>query len=463
MASRRDQLHSYQFMVQRVVSALVFRKTDPDQSPFRRAGGAVFASIMVAVLALAVVGVIGFITGGPADPEAAKQYIIVEKETGARYVLIDGVLHPVLNTASGALIVGKAETLSRSGNSLAQYPRGATVGIPNAPDAIPPADRLLKDGWALCSRPGDGGPTSVLYAGSQPAEGNPLAAGQALAAVFHKGQADEKWWLITEGHRYGVARDLVDAVGGSTSDPSLSFPAEAAWINSVPEGAPVTVPPVENVGQPSQAISGAKIGAMFADPTGKRYVVLADGWSEITPLQAALLQAKNPSATVGQVASGPAIGARSATSLFPTGTEGAPVLAQPPSVVPVGAGGTACAIYTDHKGVPGVLTDATIPARSGIKTTETNANGGDLVNEVVIEPGHAVLVESMTGAEGSGTVLFVNEMGVAYAFADRSLITTFGYTEKDIVKLPATVTGRLPMGPALDPVEAKKNAIMKPK
>lgn len=463
MASRRDQLHSYQFMVQRVVSALVFRKTDPDQSPFRRAGGAVFASIMVAVLALAVVGVIGFITGGPADPEAAKQFIIVEKETGARYVLIDGVLHPVLNTASGALIVGKAETLSRSGNSLAQYPRGATVGIPNAPDAIPPSSRLLKEGWALCSRPGDGGPTSVLYAGSQPAQGNALTPGQALVAIFHKGQSDEKWWLVTEGHRYGIAKELVDAVGGSTSDPALSFAAEAAWINSIPQGAPVSVPPVQNVGQPSQAITGAKIGSMFADPTGKHYVVLADGWSEITALQRALLQAKYPGATVGQVASGPAIGARSATSLFPTGTEDAPVLAAPPMAVPVGASGTACAVYTDHKGVSSVLTDAAIPAKSGIKTTETDANGGDLVNEVVIEPGHAVLVESMTGAEGSGPVLFVNEMGVAYGFADRALIASFGYTEKDIVKLPATVTGRLPKGPSLDPVKAKENAIMNPR
>ena len=47
MPSRQDQLHSYQFMVQRVVAALVMRETDPAQSPFRRAAGASLASVLV--------------------------------------------------------------------------------------------------------------------------------------------------------------------------------------------------------------------------------------------------------------------------------------------------------------------------------------------------------------------------------------------------------------------------------
>jgi hypothetical protein len=33
MASKRDQLHAYQFLVQRVISALVTRETDPEQPP----------------------------------------------------------------------------------------------------------------------------------------------------------------------------------------------------------------------------------------------------------------------------------------------------------------------------------------------------------------------------------------------------------------------------------------------
>ena len=55
MPSRQDQLHSYQFTVQRVVSALVSRDTDPAQAPFRRAATATLASVL-----LAVVGVVSY-------------------------------------------------------------------------------------------------------------------------------------------------------------------------------------------------------------------------------------------------------------------------------------------------------------------------------------------------------------------------------------------------------------------
>jgi hypothetical protein len=64
MASKKDQLQSYQFLVQRFVSALVMRETDPAQMPFRRLAGAAFASVMVAVLALAGVGIYGLLRPG---------------------------------------------------------------------------------------------------------------------------------------------------------------------------------------------------------------------------------------------------------------------------------------------------------------------------------------------------------------------------------------------------------------
>ena len=64
MASKRDQLQSYQFLVQRFVSALVMHETDPAHLPFRRLAGAAFASVMVAVLALAGVGIYGLLRPG---------------------------------------------------------------------------------------------------------------------------------------------------------------------------------------------------------------------------------------------------------------------------------------------------------------------------------------------------------------------------------------------------------------
>ena len=107
MSSRQDQLHSYQFMIQRVVAALVLRDTDPAHSPTRRLAGAALASVLVAAIGLGAMVVYGALAGsggtaGWRDGGA----VIVEKESGARYVYRDGKLHLVVNYASALLIVG---------------------------------------------------------------------------------------------------------------------------------------------------------------------------------------------------------------------------------------------------------------------------------------------------------------------------------------------------------------------
>src|SRR4029078_8746516 len=109
MASRSDQLHSHQFALQRAVGALAMRDADPAASPMRRIAGALFASVMLAALALAGVGVYGVLNPGGNERWRDGTAVIVEEETGARYVFADGVLHPALNQASAQLAVGSAE------------------------------------------------------------------------------------------------------------------------------------------------------------------------------------------------------------------------------------------------------------------------------------------------------------------------------------------------------------------
>src|SRR3954454_16301747 len=100
MASRQTQLHSHQFAVQRLVSAFVTRETDPVQAPLRRTLGAVFASVMLATVTLVGVGVYGLISNGGNTSWRTERAVIVERESGARYVYLDGKLHPVVNYAS---------------------------------------------------------------------------------------------------------------------------------------------------------------------------------------------------------------------------------------------------------------------------------------------------------------------------------------------------------------------------
>jgi len=107
MASRSDQLHSQQFTLQRVVGALAMRDADPAVSPLRRIGGSLVASVLIAALAVAAVGVYGVLRPGGSTSWQTGNAVIVEEETGARFVYRDGVLHPVLNYSSAVLVLGQ--------------------------------------------------------------------------------------------------------------------------------------------------------------------------------------------------------------------------------------------------------------------------------------------------------------------------------------------------------------------
>src|SRR5688572_3582059 len=176
MASRQNQLHSYQFAVQRTVSALVTREPDPAQPPFRRIVGSVFASAMLAILALAGVGIYGLIVQGGNTTWRTNGAVVVERESGAKFVYLDGKLHPVVNYASALLISRSSDpkTMSVSRKSLTGAARGTPLGIAGAPDSLAAPDRLLGAPWTVCSvqiRQANGTlrAESVLSAGARPA------------------------------------------------------------------------------------------------------------------------------------------------------------------------------------------------------------------------------------------------------------------------------------------------------
>src|SRR3954451_15744884 len=153
MASRRDQLHSYQFLLQRVISALVMRETDPAQAPLRRGVGAAFAGVMIAVIVAAGFGVYGIFTGVGSNNWQANGSVVVEKETGASFVYTGGMLHPMLNYASALLASGQPspQTFRVAASKLVGVPRGVTLGIPGAPNSLPAATQALGPPWTLCT------------------------------------------------------------------------------------------------------------------------------------------------------------------------------------------------------------------------------------------------------------------------------------------------------------------------
>lgn len=183
MPSRQDQLHSYQFMVQRVVSALVLRETDPPQSPFRRVAGATMASVLVAVVIAAGFGVYGVFTNKGDRTWNKEGAVIVEKGTGAAYVFSEGKLHPALNLTSAYLASSspKPQKFEVSTKSLQGVPWGATVGVPYLPDSLPLAKDLVGMPWSVCSLPVKDAHTSAVVMGDQAANvGKPFPENEAI-------------------------------------------------------------------------------------------------------------------------------------------------------------------------------------------------------------------------------------------------------------------------------------------
>ena len=67
-------------------------------------------SVLLAALAVAAVAVYGSLRPSGGTDWRVAGTIIVERESGARFVYLEGKLHPVLNYASALLIVGGTVT-----------------------------------------------------------------------------------------------------------------------------------------------------------------------------------------------------------------------------------------------------------------------------------------------------------------------------------------------------------------
>jgi hypothetical protein len=122
--SRQDQLHSYQYSLQRVVSALVTHDPDPHRSPLRRAGTTALVSVVIAALAVGGAAIYGLLTGHSTVQLRDESVVFLEKGSGARYVYLrsDDRLHPVLNYTSG-LLIANAQAPKLVSTSRERLPR----------------------------------------------------------------------------------------------------------------------------------------------------------------------------------------------------------------------------------------------------------------------------------------------------------------------------------------------------
>lgn len=446
MSSRRDQLHAYQFMMQRVTSALIVHETDPEQTPLRRGVGAVFAGVMIAVLVAAGFGVYGVFTGVGGTSWKADGAIVIERETGATFVYRGGVLQPVLNYASARLISGAQDPGPHrvAGKDLVDVPRRPTVGIPGAPTSLPPADRAAGTPWTLCSVPvqdssGESSTTTTLLVGRD------VAGGEGLGSRGILVEADGTEYLIWRDHRYRITGDTVirSVFGAQTS----TVDAGAAWLNGLPAGEDIGPLPVPDRGDQS-VLPGSKVGDIVYHPLGggrQYYLVLADELRPVTEFEVRILR--------GQYAVEPSEVPASAVNAAPVATPPSPTDTAPPTETPdlVSKGAVLCAHTTEATAVPKVTVGGNTTALTdGIQTTGETSTGTTLADRVLVPPGSVAVVR----VAETGSLTLVTDVGLRFPVPSAEVLTRLGYTVGNAVTMPAALVTRIPEGPTLDPTAA---------
>ena len=460
MALRSDQLHSHQFTLQRVVGALAMRDPDPVSSPTRRIGGAVFASVLVAALALAGAGVYGALRPGGDTSWRDGTSVVVEQETAARFVYRDGLLHPVVNYSSALLILQSAAPpkASVSRAALGGVPRGAPLGIPGAPDLLPAAADLVQDPWTLCSRQpaAASGVTaeSVLLVGSSPPGTAARLGTRAVVASDPAGGLH----LVWNNRRHAITSPSLVFAAFAWPRQSAT-PLAPAVLNAVPAGPDLGRLTVEHGDRPS-VVDGFRVGQVFvvANQSGGRQfgVAQATGLADITQVQADLLiadGANGPGGKPKEMGQAQYASAPRTTSLVPTG-DSVPPAVTPELVSPASPSGI-CATFVDATAAPEISVVASVPRATGEIRARSTPVGGVVLDWVLVPPGHGAVVESLAGPTSpNGALALVSDLGMRFPVPSREVLGFLGFPDASPQRLPAALVALLPSGNALDPAAA---------
>ncbi|MBM7075249.1 type VII secretion protein EccB [Micromonospora humida] len=459
MQSRRDQVQAQSHLLGRLTAALVAGEPDGLETPHRRTTVGLLAGVLVAALVVGGFTLYGFFAPGGATAWRKAGSLVVEKETGSRYLYLDGRLRPVLNYASARLLLGEElAVVTVSAKSLRGVAHGQPLGIVGAPDVLP-AGGLAGVGWTACAPSATdlaGTETTALTLSVAPAaDGTPLAADRAV--LVRPTGDPTAGYLIWNGQRFRLTAPWLPAVLGHDGPP-VTVPA--AWLDLVPAGVDLGPVAVPGRGEAGPEVDGqpTRIGQLFtarpADGAERHYLLRRDGLARLTPLAYALLAA-DPATVAGY-------GGRVVvpTVLSPAALARLPLVARPPvaeelpAVAPAAASraaGLAWCLRFGADGRPRVVAARPVPAtgivRGGVGVTRT----AHTADAVAVTPGRGgLVVTGRAGQPGTGYHL-VTDAGVKYPLAGAAVAERLGYAPATATVVSPDLIDLLPTGPALDP------------
>ncbi|MDT7790304.1 MAG: hypothetical protein QOF58_8723, partial [Pseudonocardiales bacterium] len=252
MQTQKDHVHAYQFLMQRMTTALTVGDPSMMEPPTKRGRSGLLTGAVIALLVVIGFGVYGLIVPGGNTAWRQKGAILVEKESGTRYVYVDNMLMATPNLASAMLIQGsgnKVTTISRK--SLEGLPRGPQMGIPGAPDTVPRPQELLPPSWLLCpTTPQEGGKPGILV-DFDPGEQYGVMPDERYAAVRAN---DGKLYVIWKNTKHLVPDAGSLVVFGLASTPAPRVPD--VWLDVIQDGPALTPAVIAGAGSPGLTVAG---------------------------------------------------------------------------------------------------------------------------------------------------------------------------------------------------------------
>jgi type VII secretion protein EccB len=478
MQSKRDQVQAHSFIMSRLTSGMLLADPDAADSPLGRTTRGFLVGILIAVMVSAGAFVFGLLVPGGKTSWKTSGGLIVNKDTGGRYLYLDGRLRPVRNYASARLLGGSGLKATDVGTaSLRDTPVGVPVGIPGAPDNIPAAGDLDSGAWQVCStvlrtvdqQGGAGTPTPLtsVVAGSADA-GEGLGTGQGLVVTG----PDKVSYLVWQGSRLKLDKATGAALSlgyGSVAPRGVS----AAFLDALVSGPALVPKAVSGRGGAGPRMEGnaTTVGQVFQvrvpGANAQYYLLREEGLVPLTDTGAALAlgdPATREKAYGGDSPRAAVLGADALKQHLAPGSEGTspatdglPV--SPPKAVDVPAGASACARVEPGSGGTRVTT---VLVPTGLLSPVAQVSRAEVaeaclpVDAVIVRPGHGALVRAL-GAGGTtvgDTTYLVGDTGAKYRIPTADALSALGYQESQIKALPSPLLAMLPTGPDLDPKAA---------
>jgi len=278
MATKKDLVEAYSFSRRRLVTAFVSGAPGGREVEPARPGRTIVGGLALAVLLGAGAAIAGVFS--PTAPnDWKKQGLIISKDTGSAYVIVDDSsdpeLRPVINSTSAKLILGAdaKPTLIAQG-TIDDQRIGDDIGILGAPASVPTPSLLIDSGWTACTAADAGirvsiaersDVTPVLDAGITVSNGGEYFAVVPTGDTTTAGARDPGAYVYPvppQGANGNQTDNLLAALHLQSTGNAI--PVSREWINLFPTGAPLDWSSFEitKFGQPPEYAANDATGVL---------------------------------------------------------------------------------------------------------------------------------------------------------------------------------------------------------